>query len=55
MAISEAERARLQSKIKERNKMARWINTNLNPTSKIRTINPAETVRKLMTILNYSV
>lgn len=49
MAISEAERARLQSKIKERNKMARWINTNLNPTSKIRTINPAETVRKLMT------
>lgn len=48
MAISEAERARLQSKIKERNKMARWINTNLNPTSKIRTINPAETVRKLM-------
>lgn len=49
MAISEAERARLQSKIKERNKMARWINTNLNPTSKIRNINPAETVRKLMT------
>lgn len=49
MAISEAERARLQSKIKERNKMARWINTNLNPTSKIRSINPAETVRKLMT------
>lgn len=48
MAISEAERARLQSKIKERNKMARWINTNLNPTSKIRTINPAETVRKLV-------
>lgn len=49
MAISEAERARLQSKIKERNKLARWINTNLNPTSKIRNINPAETVRKLMT------
>lgn len=49
MAISEAERARLQTKIKERNKMARWINTNLNPTSKIRNINPAETVRKLMT------
>jgi hypothetical protein len=49
MAISEAERARLQSKIKERNKMARWINTNLNPTSKIRNINPAETVSKLMT------
>ena len=49
MAISEAERARLQSKIKERNKMARWINTNLNPTSKIRNINPAKTVRKLMT------
>lgn len=49
MAISEAERARLQTKIKERNKLARWINTNLNPTSKIRNINPAETVRKLMT------
>ena len=49
MAISEAERARLQTKIKERNKMARWINTNLNPTSKIRSINPAETVRKLIT------
>lgn len=49
MAISDAERARLQSKIKERNKMARWINTNLNPTSKIRSINPAETVEKLMT------
>ena len=49
MAISEAERARLQSKIKERNKLARWINTNLNPTSKIRNINPAETVKKLMT------
>ena len=49
MAISAAERARLQLKIKERNKMARWINTNLNPTSKIRNINPAETVRKLMT------
>ena len=49
MAISDAERARLQSKIKERNKLARWINTNLNPTSKIRNINPAETVRKLMT------
>ena len=49
MAISEAERARLQTKIKERNKLARWINTSLNPTSKIRTINPAETVRKLMT------
>lgn len=49
MAISEAERARLQSKIKERNKMARWINENLRPTSKIRTINPAATVRKLMT------
>lgn len=49
MAISEAERARLQSKIKERNKLARWINTNLNPTSKIRNINPAATVRKLMT------
>lgn len=49
MAISEAERARLQSKIKERNKMARWINENLRPTSKIRNINPAATVRKLMT------
>lgn len=49
MAISEAERARLQTKIKERNKLARWINTNLNPTSKIRNINPAETVKKLMT------
>ena len=49
MAIPEAERARLQTKIKERNKLARWINTNLNPTSKIRNINPAETVRKLMT------
>lgn len=49
MAISDAERARLQSKIKERNKLARWINTNLNPTSMIRNINPAETVRKLMT------
>ena len=49
MAISEAERARLQTKIKERNKLARWINTNLNPTSKIRNINPAETVSKLMT------
>lgn len=49
MTISEAERARLQSKIKERNKLARWINTNLNPTSKIRNINPAKTVRKLMT------
>ena len=49
MAISEAEIARLQSKIKERNKMARWINENLRPTSKIRNINPAATVRKLMT------
>ena len=49
MSISEAERARLQSKIKERNKLARWINTNLNPTSKIRNINPDATVRKLMT------
>lgn len=49
MAISEAERARLQSKIKERNKLARWINENLRPTSKIRNINPAATVRKLMT------
>lgn len=49
MAISEAERARLQSKIKERNKVARWINKNLRPTSKIRNINPAATVRKLMT------
>ena len=49
MAISEAERARIQTKIKERNKMARWINQNLNPTSKIRNINPAETARKLIT------
>lgn len=49
MAISEAERARLQLKIKERNKMARWINENLRPTSRIRNINPAATVRKLMT------
>ena len=49
MAISEAERARLQSKIKERNKLARWINENLRPPSKIKNINPAATVRKLMT------
>lgn len=49
MPISESEQIRIANKIKERNKLAKWINENLKPSSKIKMIKPVTTAKKLAT------
>ena len=49
MPIPESERVRMINRIKERNQAAKWINTNLNPTSKIKPIPAVNTAKKLQT------
>lgn len=49
MPISESEQVRMANRIRERNKVAKWINENLMPTSKIKMIPPVKTAKKLDT------
>lgn len=48
MAISNDVKLRIAHKLSERNKVARWINDNLNPTSKVTIIDVKSTVDKLV-------